>query len=202
MKTARSKPALCWTLALLVLCVTISGCSSLDRALYRTQVETRPAEILATNTVTITNVVVVPEVVATNQATGQVEVVEPVRTNVVLTPRVEYVYAPPVTVTNLVPRPAVEAGLKAVEGAPFPMAGLAGILLGWAYSAYAAVRNKKTAVAVIQGIEAGRRILQETPEGQVLDKKIKDALIEHQETAGVLHQVTQLVTSYTGNTVK
>ena len=64
------------------------------------------------------------------------------------------------------------------------------------------MRNKKALSAVVLGVEAGRKILQETPEGQKLDAQLKDALIHYQEVAGVLNKVSGIVNNITGDTVK
>lgn len=124
-----------------------------------------------------------------------------------LTKSTEVVTVDPVTgasVTNIVlkVRPEIEGGAKILTALPFPFAGVAGTLVGFAASAYLALRQRKVAVALVQGIEAGRELLQNTPEGQKLDTKLKDELIKHQEAAGVVNAVAKLVNRYTGDTVK
>jgi hypothetical protein len=105
-----------------------------------------------------------------------------------------------VTPGTMAPNPIIDSAIKGVGALPFPWAGGVALLLGWGYSAYAAVRNKKVAVAVIEGIETGRRILQTTPEGQAYDEKIRRALMEHQSIRGVLAEASKLVNSYTDKT--
>jgi hypothetical protein len=165
-----------------------AGCTQLDRAYRREVAVVKPATV-TTNQVLVTNLVVT--------AGG---------TNLVVTPVLTVTTHPPVLVTNLVEIPAVRGGIEVVSGvaggAGIPFAGAGALLLGWAYSAYAAFRNRRLATALVTGIEAGRKILQETPEGQKLDGRVKDALIEHQEIASVLHAASRLVNTYTANTVK
>jgi hypothetical protein len=188
------------TLRLLLVSLTLaaavlaSGCAQLDRA-YETQIVTMPAEIIRTNTVIVTNFV---PVTVTDPATGQTLT----QTNAVLVPVVTYDYAPAVTVTNLVPRAGVQGGVEFVGALPLPFAGTAAALLGLLYSTYAAVRNRKTGVALVQGIEAARLWLQQTPEGQKVDAQLVAKLKQHQEAAGVLNSVSKLVNEYTGKTTR
>lgn len=111
------------------------------------------------------------------------------------------VVTPGSTNTTLVPKPSLVADTNLVAALPLPYAAPAGIGLGWLLTAYAYARQKKLSTALVTGIEAGRKILQQTPEGQALDAKVKDALIEHQDIAGVLNQASALVNSLTANTV-
>jgi hypothetical protein len=167
-----------------------TGCTALDKALYETRVETTPPQIVRTN------------VTATTNFTAVVQADGTVTTNAIILPVISYDYAPAVSVTNLAPRAPISAATQAIGALPVPGAGLGAIALGWLYTAYAAFRNKRVAQALVTGIEAGRRALQETPEGQKLDGRIKDALIEHQTVAGVLNEVGKLVNTYTGDTVR
>jgi hypothetical protein len=105
-----------------------------------------------------------------------------------------------VTPPSIVPNPIIDSAIKGVGAIPFPWAGTAALLLGWGYSAYAAVRNKNVAVAAIEGIETGRKFLQDTPEGQAYDAKIRRALIERQAIRGVLAAASALVKKYTDKT--
>lgn len=163
--------------------LTLTGCSTLDK-LYTPTPTVTPA---------VTNSV--PQVIpaATNAVTG---VVLPSVTN-----ELQIVTAPQ---TNIViaPNPTVQAGIQAAAALPFPFAGVVAILGGWLYTAYANMRNKKLSAALVTGIDAGRQILQSTPEGQKLDAKFKDVLIQHQELAGVLNAASTLVNTLTGDTVK
>lgn len=93
-------------------------------------------------------------------------------------------------------------GAKLVTSLPIPFAAPAGIVLTFLLQGYASMRNKKALSAVVLGVEAGRKILQETPEGQKLDAQLKDALIHYQEVAGVLNKVSGIVNNITGDTVK
>jgi hypothetical protein len=174
--------------------MTLAGCSMLDR-MYDQKVTLEPGQITATNTVYWTNVVVQPAV--TNPATGEIT---PARLQHVITPEITYEYGSAVTKTNLVPKPGVDALIGVGGSMPIPWAGPLGIVVGAAYGIYAAARNKKAARAVILGVEAGRKILQETPEGQKLDSRLRAELIKHQEAAGVVDQVASMVKEYTGKT--
>ncbi len=185
-------------LVLFVLCL-LTGCSFVERQAYRKEVTSTPGPLLASNVVTEATPFLTPAF--TNLTTlevtpAKVEVREiPVSTN--------FVWGPSILHTNLVPIPAVQSTIEAGAAAlPFPWAGAGGIALGWLYTAYAAFRNKQAAKALVTGIEAGRAILQNTPEGRVLDHAIKDKLIEHQELAGVLNIVGKIVNKFTGDTVK
>jgi hypothetical protein len=109
---------------------------------------------------------------------------------------------PPSTNTTYTANPMALAATQGIAAAPFPFAGTVGIGLGWLLTGIAAIRSKKLSVALVQGIEAGRQILQTTPEGQKLDAKFKDALIANQDAAGVLNAAASLVNQYTGDTVK
>ncbi|MDE2102584.1 MAG: hypothetical protein KGL39_35380 [Patescibacteria group bacterium] len=187
-----------------ILTLGVCGCSSLDK-LYSTQTFTNPATTneVAQVTPAFTNQTAVVHPATTNTLTGEIT---PPTTNIVLnvTPPVTnlvQVVIPATTSTQLVPNSSVATGIQAAGAIPLPFAGVAAGLLGWLYTAYAAARNKKLASALVTGIEAGRQILQSTPEGQKLDAKVKDALIQHQELAGVLNQASALVNSLTGNTV-
>lgn len=171
------------------------GCAAIDRNLYSQKVETIPGEVIRTNTTFLTNVVVTPSY--TNSA-GNIVAAE---ARIVIEPTVTYDYSPPVTVTNLVPKQVVKTATDVVGALPVPFAGTAAVFLGWLYTGYAAIRNRRVSAALVQGIEAGRKILQETPEGQRLDAKVKDLLIHHQEVSGVLDAASRLVNRYTGDTV-
>lgn len=175
-------------LPLLLLC----GCASADRLLYDQQVTQRPGVILSTNIVYRTNVVVV-DVARTNAATGEIT---PARLQQVIQPEISFSYAPPAYITNLVARPFIEGGLQTVGGLPFPFAGTAGLLLGWAYTAYRAVRNKQIGVAVMKSVEAGREFLQTTPEGVKLDEEFTRILEKHQDYSGVVREVRGLLDRY------
>jgi hypothetical protein len=104
--------------------------------------------------------------------------------------------------TNFVANPVITGAATVVSALPFPFAGVAGVLLGALPCMYAAFRNRKALVAVIQGIEAGRQVLQSTVEGKKLDAVVRGELIKHQDAAGVLKTVSNLVSDYTGNTTQ
>jgi hypothetical protein len=105
-----------------------------------------------------------------------------------------------ISTTNWVVQPTAQAVTSIIGGLPIPWAGTIGVGLGWLLTAFANYKNKKSAVSLIQGIEAVRTTLQTTTEGQALDAKIKAILIKYQEAAGVYDAVSKLVDQYTGYT--
>jgi len=171
----------------------VTGCDTLDKG-YDNVVTYTPA-ITNSYTKLITNSIVTPSF------TNEVGVIIPEKTTQVITPIVEIVITPESYSTNLVNKPMVESGLAITGSLPVPFAGFAGGLLTLIYSIYRMIRNKQALKAVILGIEEGRKLLQTTPELQAVDSKIKDALIKHQELAGVLNTVSSVINSYTGDTV-
>lgn len=192
----KTKIALTLALTALAAVVITTGCGTLD-SLYEEQVSQLPGEIIGTNTVFTTNTVMVAAA-QTNDVTGEIT---PAVLKEEVTPVITYEYSPPRYQTNLVPKAFVAGAIETTSALPFPFAGAAGLVVGFLYSAYAAVRNRKATKALVLGIEAGRKFLNETPEGRKLDAVIKDKLIEHQEAAGVLNEVGKLVNTYTTNTV-
>jgi hypothetical protein len=165
-----------------------SGCSTLD-SLYGKEIQQIPGAPIGT-TIYRTNVVL--EAASTNSA----GIVTPARMVEVVTPEVSVQYAPPTYVTNLVPRADVDAGIKASGAVPVPWAGAVALGLGWLYSAYASLRNKQVAKALVQSVQVGREFLQSTPEGAKLDAEVKRLLARHQEYAGVAEEVGKLLSSY------
>ena len=126
-------------------------------------------------------------------STNSAGIVTPARMVEVVTPEVSVQYAPPTYVTNLVPRAEVDAGSGSV---PVPWAGAVALGLGWLYSAYASLRNKQVAKALVQSVQVGREFLQSTPEGAKLDAEVKRLLARHQEYAGVADEVGKLLNTY------
>lgn len=183
------------TLGLALLSV-LTGCSGLEAVLYQKETERAAGAIMATNLVFRTNLVMAAEA-RTNPATGEISSPQ---WRQVIVPEITYEYAPAILRTNLAPRPQVEGMLEGTHFLPVPFAGTIAMVLGWVYSAYAALRNRRVAKALVLGIESGRRLLLETPEGQRLDARIKDALVKHQEWAGALGETRRLVERYTGTT--
>ncbi len=179
--------------------VGLTGCTGFDRALFDQKVEAIPGQIVRTNTVYITNRVELPAVtnVVTNWLSGEVtQTIKPPETKIIVTPTISYDYAPPTLVTNLVPRAGVQSLLDVGGGLPLPFAGALAALLGWAYSFYASVRNKKIAAGLVQSVQRGREFLQSTAEGRMLDEKFKAVLAEHQDTAGIVAEVDRLLARY------
>lgn len=175
-----------------VLAILFSGCAATKNALYGREVIEIPGEVIKTNTVVVTNIVVIEA--TTNAQTGAVTA--PVIQHV-LTPTITYEYAPTRYQTNLTTKPLISGSIDAVGAVPVPFAGLGAILLGWAYSGYAAWRNKKYTVVALQSVDAGRRILRETPEGRALDEKFKSKLSEYQAAAGILGVVNDVLKKHT-----
>jgi hypothetical protein len=204
MQPTRRSFALILLLALPAL--LLSGCAAVDSLLYKREVRAVPGGIVGTNTTYVTNVMTLTNVATltlTNQVTHEVTQtnVVTVTPQMVVTPQVTYTYAATRYETNLVERPEIKNAIEGGGGlVPIPGAGAIALGLGWLYSAYAAMRNKKAAVALVTGIEAGRRILQETPAGQALDAKVVQALEDHQVAHDVAEQVGKLVAKYTGET--
>ena len=160
-----------------VLCLlAFTGCTQIDKTLYHAG----PPKVIGTNVVTT------PAYTDTNG------VAHAAATNFV-----------PVTVPGeIAPDTAIEGGINLVKVLPIPFAAPIAIALGWLYSAYASIRNKKALVAVVKGVDAGREFLNTTSEGKAMDAKLKDFLIQHQEAAGVLNAVSKVVNEHTGNTVQ
>lgn len=185
---------LSFCLVFFVLAVLLTGCAVLDKG-YDKQAVFHDA---TTNVVTkyVTNTVVLPPVTNIIDNTVSAPVVR-----TVVMPTIETVITPAYYTTNLVDKPIVTGAVAMAEALPVPYAGLAGGGLALLYSMYRNIRNKKALVAIVQGIDEGRKLLQTTPELQGVDAKIKDILIKHQEVAGVLTQVSGIVNQYTGDTV-
>lgn len=169
------------------------GCAAIDRTLYKpgSVVQVAPERVI-TNTVLMTNYVILPPV--TNEVT---KIVEPPVIREIITPVITYDVRPAITRTNLEVLPAVEGTIQAVGALPVPYAGAAGMLLGWLYTGYRLVRNRRLAEALVTGVEAGRKFLKETPEGQKLDRVIRQKLEEHQLGAGVYVEASKLVNELT-----
>ncbi|HYE30971.1 MAG TPA: hypothetical protein VEH27_06075 [Methylomirabilota bacterium] len=174
---------------------TDGGPSPLQKFLYDHQVITVPGEVTRTNVVWQTNVVVVSEA-RTNETTG--EVAAPVLKQVI-TPVVEYDYAPTTYRTNLVPRQSIDDGLQIVGALPIPYAGTATAFLGWLYTAYRARKNKQTNIALLASVQAVRDWLNTTPEGERTDEKVKQILIEQQTVRGAVTEVKRLLDKYVPN---
>jgi hypothetical protein len=66
-------------------------------------------------------------------------------------------------------------------------------IFGAAYHGYTRIRFKKTAAALVQGIETGREIISKTPNGDKLDAKYVEWLEKHQAELGVVDAVTKVV---------
>lgn len=164
------------------------GCAHL----YDQEVTEQRGGIVRTNVSLVTNIVEIAPA-RTNEITGEII---PAQIRVVVQPVVTYEYAPPSYVTNLVPRASVKSGIQMTGAFPVPWAGTAALAAGWLYSAFAALRNKQVAKALVQSVQVGREFLQETAEGQRIDKAFREKLERHQEFAGVADHVRKLLDNY------
>ena len=204
--------------ALIVATVGLSGCASLDRAVFDESVTwtNMPTVHVFTNTIVVTSTV--PQVVErtnfvffTNQASGAVSAYAervPLATNFVLMTltNVVPVYETnlvKVPVTNLVAKPEAEATITAAGAVVNTFApGIGSILalaLGGLYHGYRQVRNRKVNEALIQGVETARAVLTTTPQGQAADAQFVKWLMDHQKEAGVFTTVSGLVEQLSDN---
>ena len=203
---------------LIVAAVGLSGCATLDRAVFNESVTwtNMPTVHVFTNTVVVTNTVaqVVERtnvVFATNAASGAVSAYAertPVATNFVLMTQTNVVPVfetnlVTVPVTNLVAKPGAEATIAATGAIVNTFApGIGSILalaLGGLYHGYRQIRNRKVNEALIQGVETARAILTTTPQGQAADAQFVKWLMEHQREAGVFTTVSGLVATLSDN---
>jgi hypothetical protein len=196
----------------------LSGCATLDRAVYDQEVTWTNAPVVHvfTNTVVVTNTMpVVLErtnvVYVTNAASGAVAgyaTREPVATNFVTVTATNLV---PVfmtnmvqmPVTNLVAKPEAEAAIQATGSIVNTFApgvgSIVALALGGLYHGYRQVRNRKVNEALIQGVETARAVLTTTPQGQAADAQFVRWLMDHQREAGVFATVSGLVDQLTDN---
>jgi hypothetical protein len=198
--------------------VGLSGCATLDRAVFDESVTWTnvPTVHVFTNTVVVTSTV--PQIVertnvvfVTNQASGAVSAYAervPLATNFVLVTLTNVVPVfetnmVNVPVTNLVSKPGAEATIAATGSIVNTFApGIGSILalaLGGLYHGYRQVRNRKVNEALIQGVETARAILTTTPQGQAADGQFVKWLMEHQREAGIFTTVSGLVEQLTDN---
>jgi hypothetical protein len=203
---------------LIVAVVGLSGCASLDRAVFDESVTwtNMPTVHVFTNTIVVTSTV--PQVVertnfvfVTNAASGAVSAYAervPLATNFVLMTltNVVPVYETnlvKVPVTNLMAKPEAEATITAAGAVVNTFApGIGSILalaLGGLYHGYRQLRNRKVNEALIQGVETARAVLTTTPQGQAADAQFVKWLMEHQREAGVLATVSGLVAELSDN---
>lgn len=165
-----------------------AGCTTLDH-LYAREVTEFSAAPIATNVVYKTNSVVI-EPASTDPITGAVR---PARVREEVTPEISVVMSPPRRVTNIVERPGIRGAIDTTGALPIPWAGAGALLLGWAYSAYAAFRNRRVARGLVLSVQAGRKFLAETPEGRALGDKFKEKLQHSQILHGVAPAVKALL---------
>src|SRR5512135_2037361 len=203
---------------LIVAAVGLSGCASLDRAVFDESVTwtNMPTVHVFTNTIVVTSTV--PQVVertnlvfVTNAASGAVSAYAervPLATNFVLTTLTNVVPVfetnlVTVPVTNLVAKPGAEATIAATGAVVNTFApGIGSMLalaLGGLYHGYRQIRNRKVNEALIQGVETARAVLTTTPQGQAADAQFVKWLMEHQKEAGVFTTVSGLVATLSDN---
>ena len=179
---------------LIVATVGLSGCASLDRAVFDESVTwtNTPTVHVFTNTIVVTSTV--PQVVERTNFVlmTQTNVVPMFETNLVTVP-----------VTNLVAKPGAEATIAATGAVVNTFApGIGSILalaLGGIYHGYRQIRNRKVNEALIQGVETARAVLTTTPQGQAADSQLVKWLMEHQREAGVFTTVSGLVAELSDN---
>lgn len=92
---------------------------------------------------------------------------------------------------------AAETWLTIAKDSGMPYGALAGSVGLWLMTMYRNVRNKQTARALVEGIAGARNMLKTTPEGKVLDEKVKAVLRDSQLARGVLDEVKKLMDTYT-----
>jgi hypothetical protein len=184
------------SLAILSLAALIAaGCSTpgpsrFEQWAFDVRTNYTPVVVVQTN-----EVLQIVTVYRTNEVAGVVTVTA--ATNLVRT-------LEPVTVTNWLAQvtysPNTNAGTIAstgrVLGEPFGVGGLVGTLLGGIFSLWGIVRSsraRKAAAVLAQGIETGRAILRETPQGQQLDAEYRAWLEKDQKRKAVLDLILPLL---------
>jgi hypothetical protein len=78
----------------------------------------------------------------------------------------------------------------------FGFGGIVGTLLSAVFGVWAKLRsntNRKTAAVLAQVIEAGRKIMDKTPQGQAAEQKWVGWMSKHQTEAGVVLEVSKLL---------
>jgi hypothetical protein len=183
--------------------VALTGCSTIDKA-YDKQVTEKPGAPVGTNITIVTNLVIVSK--KGEVPTSAVNLEKDLRDARDEDPaaevqeqrqrHVQVIYGPPTYTTNLVEKPAVKAGIGVVSGVVPGWGELIALGGGWLYSLYASVRNKKINQSLVRSVQAGRDFLKSTPQGQELDAKFKQILIEKHLDAGVADDVMALLDKY------
>lgn len=189
--------------ALLLIC---GGCDTLDKG-YRQEVVEHPGAPVATNTIYVTNWIVaaspvfgltnapVPDEAAADlisKKDPEAVVKKVVKENI------EIITGPPTYTTNLVNRREVELAANVASAIPGYGAAIGAGLLAL-YNGYRNVRNKKSATAVIQGIQDARELLHTLPQGAAIDAQVKELLIKAQLDHGVVDDVKKLLDSHFGD---
>jgi len=152
---------------------------------------------VVTQTITVTNTtgLVIPQI----NTTYEYKTVNQTNT-IVATNWVEaYDYKPNKTTGTV----ATISGTLSNLGIPGIGGLVTAVLLG-AAGAYGKMRSTlktsdKINGVLTQGIETAREVISNTPQGQELDAKFKQYLKDHQEAAGVLKQVSNLVADNVNN---
>lgn len=100
---------------------------------------------------------------------------------------------------ELEPKSHIEATIAAGTSLLTPYGGIAGILAAAGLSFFARIQKKKLTlaekgeIALVQGIDAFRDVLDQTPQGAVIDEKLTELLKERQQTLGIHDEVRNLV---------
>jgi hypothetical protein len=92
----------------------------------------------------------------------------------------------------LSPKQEVAAATQLIGALPIPWSGLAGFVIGLLLTGYSAWKNKQVASAIVESVEAGRKFLQTTPDGQKIDAAFRDELVKQQTFLGVIATVKKI----------
>lgn len=183
----------------------LSGCGTLQRALYTPQPQQlAPAQ---TNFVVVNITNSVPGTTITNTLPSGDSVVL-TTTNFLVSLSTNYVVTPAVWATNLVARPEVSAAIQAVELAPIPGAGILSGVLGLAVGGFASWHNRRNqakaqAVAgtLVDNFESLRKVALAVPGyTPAIDAKVMAVVKDAQAGAGVKTIIHDLVEARTDTT--
>jgi len=203
----------------IIIAAIITGCASvptaMDRALFNIRTNETPVVHVYTNTVVVTNVVqeIRPVFIrVTNEVTQTIVVTTNfvIQTNVVLSAKEEVQSVTNVMRTvEVTPKPVVEAVGSAIVGTAASATGWGGVastaFVGF-YALWARARQKKLTQALngqvdqgdlvnetlVQSIETARALIKTTPQGQELEQRYKEWLIQNQRAAGIIEVVASL----------
>lgn len=102
--------------------------------------------------------------------------------------------------TNYVVSDAAKGVVEATEAIPV-WGGLISTVLAGVMGVYASARNKKKGKALAEALvlanEAGRQVLLHMPDGERIDERFKQAMMEEQVALGHANEITQVVRKVT-----